>query len=1821
MAQQTNFFSFLNNNSFVPSLSSLSIGNLDWDGIDQYYELTNYFSNKYGNPHDYHQFLWCNCEWFVGKDVRMDEFSKDWLIWMKTRIGSQSGETLGDRFVLNSRNFSCSLNWFLFLKSHDFEFDILEELLPWYTPNLSRFFELCGDVESNPGPTANEILSIHKVLYKLETLLQVNVPLKPQIGLPSFITDSLNIPGMSVDVIARFGRIAHRVEAFLENPQSNPVFANYFSNLVFPDTVTTNISLVGILLTFILIILLINTRNVYLISSFALLSLYFFRWDMKVIEKIQELVGKFSKTLRPQMNIDNSHVLLGGQILFALLAYLGVSAIPHQPVFDSLIRRLDLIPKAITGAHKIWEHAGHVFDIVADEFRVWILGQKRDQLASAQSLKFQVEKWATGVTKFLEIKKRRDLMLSGEDVTEVMELFMQMHKWRSPKYWSTIPNDLKLVINNFVIPMNEIYHLVCKSHSINGGPRSPPTTVLFSGDSGCGKSDLLTPFITSLFASRGWVGKEYSNQIYCRNYETEFWDGYCGQAAVYVDDAFQRRDSASNPSPEYMEAIRMANSAPFMVHMADLHDKGTFFNSSFVIYTTNMVDDPSKYIQSIICPEAAIRRITEMAFRVKPSQNYSFQKVVGGKLVDRLDTTAISNCTACKLIAQTNNIVVPWCKHCMCFERYDMFTGNALSQLLTYDEMVAEVIAYDQRFNKRQDAKTAFYKTLFEKPDILNVPLNVNAPVFVPAAVPSTSGLKPQMDEDDPHSFLAMMAREEEDEFVEVSTGEGKLDLSNDADLLAYCVICKFDQIAEQSQLHDGGLWCLQVSEWWPFWKRFHEFGIDNDQKVDNKRFIKFARQSSQEILTVLDRTRFSAYRENCLRALRADCEKIKRAAQEWYENLTVYKIISLIGGIATIGGVIFGMSKLFSSFTGDNSDILETEIASSAVMIPTKPATIKTEIASSAVVVPNKPAQIKTEIASSAAIALPKPACIKTEIASSATTAPPRTAAIKTEIASSACVALPKVSSIKTEMQSLSVLRDVQTQQQQLDLADVPRNVNISPQMDNDMASQLVTQGICDQNAYSILLKVLNQSLYCLHSNNKIFGNALFIKGTTFLIPYHFISCFKNIPGYKADDILYLSSHVAKGYIKTTVGEVIRKHVRLYKNGFGTDTCLVALDPVKSQVNLHADISHLFISSKVISVLTDVYRAYMPSYVPLSNLDDSKFRTMVMGLTSFSGTLDSSIESPELEWKAGNYKLRHFWSYNGITRSGDCGAPLIIFNSFLSQKLVGIHVAGAATGYAVGQLVTQEMLADGFKQISLQSQMCCSFPVTLENLIGDEEIIGSVPANKGVKIIGTVSSDRAVSSSGKSKIKRSILYNAIGNPATCPAMLKPHGEVDPMYLGVLKYGQQNPLIDSRIIEIVSKDIDNLINRNISECNREKYARVLTFEEAVVGVEGDEFLAPINRATSMGYPYTLEKNLKPGKQSFFGTDEWDLENPNARRIQQDVEELIADCAAGIQRGVIWTDTLKDERRPLAKVAAGKTRVFCGGPAHFTIAFRRYFLGFAAWIMHNRNYNEIATGTNVYSQDWDVIVKLLAKVGVNSEKGINVVAGDFTNFDGSLQSQILWELVENINRFYNDGELNFTIRRGLWAHIVNSVHINGNVIYQLSHSQPSGGPLTAIINSLYNCFVIRMAYLKCASKLDNKIEYCNLEAFNRFVVPITYGDDNIIGIHSHIKEWFNQVTITESMSSFGLTYTDEAKTGNIVEIRDISEIAFLKRAFVFDPLTYRFVAPLNIDVVMEIAQWTKVGLNSLDITRANVDVTLRELSLHGREIFDEISGGR
>lgn len=710
---------------------------------------------------------------------------------------------------------------------------------------------------------------------------------------------------------------------------------------------------------------------------------------------------------------------------------------------------------------------------------------------------------------------------------------------------------------------------------------------------------------------------------------------------------------------------------------------------------------------------------------------------------------------------------------------------------------------------------------------------------------------------------------------------------------------------------------------------------------------------------------------------------------------------------------------------------------------------------------------------------------------------------------------------------------------------------------------------------------------------------NILFVRGALAITPRHInyalVSC----------DIVRLTNSLGNVY------EMDKENIELHfmQNALGQsiECCMLNF---KTYVPHHSDIVKHFTNAQSMSMYTNM-RTILPS---LRQHGDKYLPYFYVGLESEAVDIEYQIvdtNDPNL-----TCVIRRGMQYMAPTQRGDCGTPLLVDNTQITHKILGLHVVGKHNNKCLAETITQNDLRRAFTHFPAKAQIqfhdemvpgikLIDIPLEVETLISEEKVLSMVPCEKFMPI---GNNSLPIFTPKKTNIFESMIHGELEPILTKPAYLRPIRLEDGTYFDIKqqmlkKAAMYTPYIpESYVEEAVNYTKFKLLN-NINTKNK----RILSIEESVSGIPGDEYLGPINRITSPGFPWILERTQGKGKQQWMGDGEEYVIAGDLRAAVIEREDL---ARKGIRKPCVWTDTLKDERRPIEKVNVGKTRVFAAGPQDFTILYRQYFLGFIAHIMENRITNEQSLGTNVYGPDWTQTARYLQQVGNK------VIAGDFQTFDGTLNSCILDRFVDVVNEFYDDGPENSLIRQVLFREVLNSIHLfpEWNMFYMWTHSQTSGSPSTTPVNSFYNSVVMRIAY-KIAAK-NAKISV-RMADFDNTVRIVSYGDDNCLNISDTIISWFNQHTITKALTEVGMIYTDESKSGgDAPAFRELHEIAYLKRQFIFDPITQTFLAPLDIGVVLEMPNWIRGNIDPIEATRQNCIAAISELAWHKKEIFQK-----
>jgi len=562
--------------------------------------------------------------------------------------------------------------------------------------------------------------------------------------------------------------------------------------------------------------------------------------------------------------------------------------------------------------------------------------------------------------------------------------------------------------------------------------------------------------------------------------------------------------------------------------------------------------------------------------------------------------------------------------------------------------------------------------------------------------------------------------------------------------------------------------------------------------------------------------------------------------------------------------------------------------------------------------------------------------------------------------------------------------------------------------------------------------------------------------------------------------------------------------------------------------------------------------------------------------------------------------------SYVIPTTSGECGRLLIANSSVIRGKVVGMHVSGCDK-QNFAQAVPREQVLEALAMFPASALCSMSLPST--------DMDADVPhIQSGFIHVGKLKEN--IPQSSRTTLRPSKLYGKIIDAQTRPALLRPkeiNGELwDPLEEGAKKAGKTCGYVDPVLLDVATRDVIlRLRERHVEEAPEVK---VLDYETAIRGIPGSDLFQPINRTTSPGYPYILHKPaVGKGKTPWMGHDEYDFTSESALDLMHGVDDLIDACDKEEYREVYWIDTLKDERLAHAKVDIGKTRVISNGPMHYNIAFRKYFMGALAYIRHNRIYNGIGVGLNVWSREWDFLAQHML---ANSP---HMVDGDFAGYDGTIIDQVMWSVLDVLDSLYPKNERDSRIRRNLWYYACYALRVNQGRVYQCTHSLPSGFPATAEANSIYELLIFRVAYLSLAAKHNPAV--ADMKSFNQHVRMITYGDDNLLSISPLILEWYNMETLIEAMAAFGMTYTPADKTGEIFKYKKITEVSFLKRAFkrvdtVGGRILPIYTCPANLESRLDMLNWTKArkGDSGPEEAELITDV-FQELAMHGAETYN------
>lgn len=416
---------------------------------------------------------------------------------------------------------------------------------------------------------------------------------------------------------------------------------------------------------------------------------------------------------------------------------------------------------------------------------------------------------------------------------------------------------------------------------------------------------------------------------------------------------------------------------------------------------------------------------------------------------------------------------------------------------------------------------------------------------------------------------------------------------------------------------------------------------------------------------------------------------------------------------------------------------------------------------------------------------------------------------------------------------------------------------------------------------------------------------------------------------------------------------------------------------------------------------------------------------------------------------------------------------------------------------------------------------------------------------------------------------------------------------LDPMTKGITAIVTSSVLLSPAEIRRAASNYYNRI------CSVDLSLGPIDLDQSINGIDGCRFIDKMNFASSTGYPFN-----KPKTQ--FLCDTGVGERKALLPIMQSEYNKIHDrYLTGHCYAPIFLSHLKDEPVSREKREIGKTRVFQASSFAWCLVVRQYYLPIVAHIQNHSLLFECAVGMNVASCEWRAVYEYLTYHGED-----RIVAGDYSAFDKNMDAQamlyafgILIKLAR-ASKLYSETDCRVM---QLIAHDICHPHLVADgVLFQAFNSNPSGHPLTVIINSIVNSLYMRIVFHKLSGPERN---------FDQDVSLVTYGDDNIMGVTPFNPD-FNHTDIQEVFSLLGIKYTMADKKAKSVPFIHISQADFLKRRWVERDGT--MCAPLAESSIYGMVNvWVRSSfLTEEEQLRDVLDSAFREWWHYGRERFEK-----
>lgn len=549
---------------------------------------------------------------------------------------------------------------------------------------------------------------------------------------------------------------------------------------------------------------------------------------------------------------------------------------------------------------------------------------------------------------------------------------------------------------------------------------------------------------------------------------------------------------------------------------------------------------------------------------------------------------------------------------------------------------------------------------------------------------------------------------------------------------------------------------------------------------------------------------------------------------------------------------------------------------------------------------------------------------------------------------------------------------------------------------------------------------------------------------------------------------------------------------------------------------------------------------------------------------------------------------------------------------------IAGHHLAGKGSTGAAG-FVTRRQLQKALEQLDTKPGVLISHSATPLNPVSmgvdfgplkaphEKCLTNNLDASSKIRIHGSHNQPRA--SHTKSAVVTSVISSAVTKVMNIEKM---HGP--PKEMGAARHKELD--MSGKVDTAVKFDSEIAQKAYIDYCARldtipqEELKKLgkISLDANLAGLDGVLGINAVNFSTSVGFP------LKGPKTQYVEKSDRVVEGITCPRdvdpfILEEIEKLKKSLLQGESINTVFKASLKDEPTKLTK---DKVRVFAAANFPFVLLVREYFLTLAAMCQRNKIITECAVGTVVQSPEWTELFEHIGKHGWD-----RAIAGDYAKFDGRMSPQfmlmafkLLIHLAEKSGNYDAD---DLIIMRGIASEISYPTYDYFGTIVQFLGSNPSGHPLTVVINSLVNSLYMRYTYYAIAKEKG----WWRTPRFDTAVSLMTYGDDNIMTVKKGFDD-FNHTAIASVLADVDIKYTMADKDAESVPFINLADASFLKHFAKFDEELGLYRSPVEDASIAKMLH-THLRSDVLSMEQSSAEaiqnVALKYFEF-GREVYTE-----